>query len=432
VTIETPILKKRAGFFIAGQHVGRGFIPIRKKKGVTMEMRNVHRNISITFVFIMVFLLSATTTSAKMVTYTKEYNYQAGEADSKLSARTIALEQVKRLLLEELGTYIVSETTVKNFELTKDQISCFTTGIVMTVIIEEKWDGKTYFLKAKIATDTDELVRLIDQLRRDHEQSTNWEEMRKKTEEALKEIERLKKEIEKGKGDKVSQEKYDKAVNELNAVDWFKKGVRGYRTKNYQDAMKAYDKAIEIDPNYAGAYAGRASIYNQWGKHAQALQESEQAVKIDPNLAWGFNTRGYAQIGLLNYPKGIEDLNKAMELAPKYAWPYCNRSWAYFMLKNYHQAIEDANRAIELDPKLPQAYFRRGRALLSTNNLQDAIKSFDKTVQLDPTFSWAFLQRGYTLLKLGKTEEAVENFKRAANLGNKDAENYLKRKGIPW
>jgi tetratricopeptide (TPR) repeat protein len=396
-----------------------------------MGMRSVRRNISCSLVFSMLFLLSATMTSAKVVTYLKEYNYQASEADSKLSARTIALEQVKRLLLEELGTYIVSETAVKNFELTKDQVSSFTTGIVMTVIIEEKWDGKTYFLKAKIAADTDELVRLIDQLRRDREQSMNWEEMRKKTEEALKEIERLKKEIGKGKVDKVSQEKYDKAVNELNAVDWVRKGILKRQTKNNKEAMEAFDKAIEIDPNYASAYAGRAAIYNDWGKHPQALKESEQAVKIDPYLAWGFNTRGWAHIGLLNYQKAIEDLSKAIELAPKYAWPYCNRSWAYFMLKNYHQALVDANSAIELDPGLPQAYFRRGRALASTNNLKDAVKSFDKTVQLDPTFSWAFLHRGYSLLKLGKTEEAVEDFKRAANLGNKDAENYLKRKGIP-
>ncbi len=428
---KTPFLKG-AGVFIVGQHVGRDFVPIRKKKGVTMEMRNFQRNICISFVFIMVLLLSATTTFAKVVTYMKEYHYQAGEADSKLSARTIALEQVKRLLLEELGTYIVSETTVKNFELTKDQISSFTTGIVMTVIIDEKWDGKTYFLKAKIAADSDELVRLIDQLRRDHEQSMNWEEMRKKTDEALKEIERLKKEIEKGKGDKVSQEKYDKAVNELNAAYWFNKGMLKYRTQNHQEAMEAYNKAIEIDPHYASAYAGRAAIYNHSGKYPQALKESEQAIKLAPNLALGFNTRGSAHVGLHNYPQAIEDLNRAMELAPKWAWPYCNRSWAYFMLKNYHQALEDADRAIELDPTLPQAHFRRGRALLSTNNLQDALKSFDKTVQLDPTFSWAYLQRGHSLARLGKTEEAVEDFKRAANLGNKDAENYLRRKRIPW
>ena len=63
---------------------------------------------------------------------------------------------------------------------------------------------------------TDE-ARSMNNIRRNQEQSKNWEEMRKKTEEALKEIEKLKKEIGKGEGDKVSQEKYAKAVNELNA-----------------------------------------------------------------------------------------------------------------------------------------------------------------------------------------------------------------------
>jgi hypothetical protein len=108
--------------------------------------------------------------------------------DSKLSSRTIALEQVKRLLLEELGTFLISETTIKDFQLTKDQISSLTAGIVMTVILDEKWDGKTYFLKAKVTTDTDELVRSIDKVRRNQEQSKDWEEMMKKAEEALKKM----------------------------------------------------------------------------------------------------------------------------------------------------------------------------------------------------------------------------------------------------
>jgi hypothetical protein len=59
---------------------------------------------------------------AGLVTFQKEFSYQSSEADSKLSSRAIALEQVKRLLLEELGTYLESETEVKNFQLTKDQI----------------------------------------------------------------------------------------------------------------------------------------------------------------------------------------------------------------------------------------------------------------------------------------------------------------------
>jgi len=406
-----------------------------------METKSICRNSCYLLVFAMLFLLSVMPTSAKTVTYVKEYTYQASEMDSKLSCRTIAIEQVKRLLLEELGTYLISETAVKDFELTKDQISSLTAGIVMTVILEEKWDGKTYFLKAKITTETDELIKSMNNVRRDQEQSKTWEEIRKRTEEALKEIEKLKKEIGKGEGEKGSQEKYAKVVNELNAMDWFKKGcvlrysAKGYlrySAKNDQEAMKAFDKAIELDPNFARAYAGRAAIYTIWEQYQQAFRESEKAIKLDPNLAWGFNCRGVAHTGLMSYQEAIQDFNRALELAPNSVWFYCNRSGTYFMLKNYHQALGDANKAIELDPEFSVAYFRRGRALTALNNIQDAVKSYDKAIKLDPTFSWSFLQRGYVFLKLGQNEQALEDLKKAANLGNNDAQSYLKKKGIQW
>ncbi len=398
-----------------------------------METRSMYKGIGYLLVVSLVFLLSVEATFAKTVTYVKEYTYQASEVDSKLSCRTIALEQVKRLLLEELGTYLISETAVKDFQLTSDRISSLTAGIVMTVILEENWDGKSYFLKAKITTDTDELVKSIDRLRGNQEESKNWEEMKKKTEEALKEIEKLKKEIGSGRGEKVSQEKYVKAVNELNAMDWFKKGsVLRYSKKNNQEAMKAFDKAIEIDPNYAKAYAGRAAIYNEWGQYQNGLRESEQAIKLDPNLPWGFNCRGWAYNGLRNHQKALEDLNRAIDLEPKYAWAYSHRSSAYYWLAKYHQALEDANKAIELAPGLANAYFNRGRSLASLNNIQDAFKDYDRAIQLDPMFSWSFLFRAYAFLKLNKTEQALGDFKRAASLGNEVAQGYLKKKGIQW
>ncbi len=93
------------------------------------------------FAFVMIFLLCAAPTFAKTVTYVKEYHYQASEVDSKLTARSVALAQVKQLLLEEMGTYIISESVVKDFELTKDQVSSLSAGVVMTVIIDEKKDG---------------------------------------------------------------------------------------------------------------------------------------------------------------------------------------------------------------------------------------------------------------------------------------------------
>ncbi len=53
---------------------------------------------------------------AEMKTFLKEYSYQANEFESKILCRTIALEQVKRLFLEELGTCLEGYTDGKNFQ----------------------------------------------------------------------------------------------------------------------------------------------------------------------------------------------------------------------------------------------------------------------------------------------------------------------------
>jgi hypothetical protein len=62
----------------------------------------------------MVLMFSCGDSFAALKTFEKEYTYQASEIDSKVSCRTIAMEQVKRLLLEELGTFLISETQVKD------------------------------------------------------------------------------------------------------------------------------------------------------------------------------------------------------------------------------------------------------------------------------------------------------------------------------
>ena len=57
-------------------------------------------------VLIVIFSFISVTVNAEMKTFIRDYTYQASEIDSKQSSRIIATEQVKRLLLEELGTYL--------------------------------------------------------------------------------------------------------------------------------------------------------------------------------------------------------------------------------------------------------------------------------------------------------------------------------------
>ena len=69
------------------------------------------------------FLILTSVASAENVIFIKEYTYMASDIDSKVSSRDIALEQTKRALLEQLGTYLISETEVKNYQMTKDIVT---------------------------------------------------------------------------------------------------------------------------------------------------------------------------------------------------------------------------------------------------------------------------------------------------------------------
>ncbi|NOU46216.1 MAG: hypothetical protein HOO86_04050 [Bacteroidales bacterium] len=122
-------------------------------------------------VFIILFHGITNYTLAQDKTFIREYNYKAGETDSKISSRQKALTEVKALLIEELGTYVESyvnyEVAEENNKITRDfftnEIKTLSAGTTETKIIEESWDGYEYYVKAEIAADPEEVLRRINE-----------------------------------------------------------------------------------------------------------------------------------------------------------------------------------------------------------------------------------------------------------------------------
>ena len=108
--------------------------------------------------------------NAESRTFVREYYYQAGESDSKISSRTKALTEVKRLLLEEIGVYLESYINYSE-EKTEDRISSqflkkeieqISAGITETSILEENWTGVEYYIKAEITVDPEDVIRQLN------------------------------------------------------------------------------------------------------------------------------------------------------------------------------------------------------------------------------------------------------------------------------
>jgi Flp pilus assembly protein TadD len=364
--------------------------------------------------------------------FVEEYTYQASEYDSKVSCRVIALEQAKRLLLEKWGTFLEDETEVRNFQLTKDQIITLIAGLVRAKIIDEKWDGKTYYLKTVMATDPKDVIISIENLRRDRQKTKELEETRKKADEALKEVERLRKELETAKAEKPNLSQYKEAVKTLSAIDWVEKGFALGIAGEHQEAIGAFTKAIELNPKYAEAFYNRGEAYRILGNFRLAIRDYDKAIELNPTDAKPYGARGVAYGSLGEHRQAIRDYDKAIELDPTDAEIYVTRGVSYRKLGDYQQAIRDFDQAIQLNMKYATVYFLRGFAYYNLGNYWQAIKDYDTAIELDPQYAMAYGARGMAYLKLGNNHKGFEELKIAARLGDEGAENFLKSEGISW
>ena len=108
--------------------------------------------------------------NAESRTFVREYYYQAGESDSKITSRTKALTEVKRLLLEEIGVYLESYINYSeeqdgdriSNQFLKKEIEQISAGITETTILEENWSGVEYYIKAEITVDPDDVIRQLN------------------------------------------------------------------------------------------------------------------------------------------------------------------------------------------------------------------------------------------------------------------------------
>ena len=127
-------------------------------------------------------------------------------------------------------------------------------------------------------------------------------------------------------------------------------------------AFVDYEKAIQLNPNFAEAYVERGSVYDLKHRFDLAMADYNKALELKPNLPRAYNGRGwiYQQQGF--YDRAIAEYTTAIRVDPTYATAYCNRGVAYAAIGEFDRAIADDTKALELDPNLNDGIYR-SRAL---------------------------------------------------------------------
>ena len=223
-------------------------------------------------------------------------------------------------------------------------------------------------------------------------------------------------------------------TDEIQAYDYYLRGrqfINQFGKRSMAYAIQMFDKAIEIDPNYAPAYAGltlaNAMMYMFFDPDAifcsTAERASAKAIALDPGSAEAHTTRGIAELMGNHFDAAEQAFERAIALNPKSFDAHYYYARSCVSRGSYAQAAALFERAAEVRPEDYQALLlsvQTHRALGRMDAERSAagrgLERARRTLELNPGDVRALYLGATALLRLDRIGEGIEWAERALAL----------------
>ncbi len=210
-----------------------------------------------------------------------------------------------------------------------------------------------------------------------------------------------------------------RTTDNLEAYDAFLRGRDHFNRLTQEanaQARQMFEKALELDPQYAEAYAFLGSTYFaewalQWSQDSQALEQAlalaQRAVAVDDSLAQAHVTLGTVYLWKKQYDQAIAEAERAIALDANFAEAYTWLGEALRRVGRPEEAIGLIEKAMRLNPHYPPFYsFQLGEAYRYTGRYEEAIAAYKKALTHIPDLLPAHLGLATIYSELGRAEEA--------------------------
>ncbi len=198
-----------------------------------------------------------------------------------------------------------------------------------------------------------------------------------------------------------------------------------FTAQSLPKAIEAFEKAIELDPDYALAYVGVSDFYswaNIYGlvsgadyyKHSYAA--AMRALEIDDQLGEAYASLGLIKMNQFKAAEAERLIRRAIELAPNYPLAHEWLSAICIATGRFREGIEEAERSEELDPLSLRTKTLLTWTIYQTGDFARALSKAVEIIRLDENYPQGHLQRGYILCELGRASEGVDEIKRGMEL----------------
>jgi len=196
-------------------------------------------------------------------------------------------------------------------------------------------------------------------------------------------------------------------------------------TQNLEKAIGFFQQAIDLDPNYALAYAGLGDAHSIVPIYAgtppkddvpKALAAARKAVELDDSLAEAHTSLANALVMNLPLAAAEPEFRRAIELNPNYATAHQWFGECLFGEGRYPEALAELERAHELDPLSLIINASYGMALAGAGRTAEAIDQLHKAIDLEPNLIAAHSMLGQTFEAEGKLSEAIAEYGKVREL----------------
>jgi serine/threonine protein kinase/Flp pilus assembly protein TadD len=207
----------------------------------------------------------------------------------------------------------------------------------------------------------------------------------------------------------------------LRGIFYWNKGL----APGFEKSREYFQRAIDLDPTYARAYAGLADYYgfatigllppNEAWPKAEAA--ANKALALDDTLAETYNALAAVKLYYhRDWPSAERYFRRGIELDPNSAEIRAHYALCLMSFGRNEEALAEAQRSVELDPLSPRFNYFWGRILFFMRQYDRAIDQFRKTLELDPNYVTAHEDLGDAYAQKGMQREAVAEWGKALTL----------------
>ena len=194
-------------------------------------------------------------------------------------------------------------------------------------------------------------------------------------------------------------------------------GVLTWRqSRNYRSEQILYETTLQKNPDSWMAHNNLGKVLFARGQSAEAMKHYERAVEIMPTDAEAYNNMGIVLADAGRLPEAIAQYEKALEIERDRPEVLNNEGTVFVRSGRLSEAISRYEEALRLEPDYFIAEDNLGAALDAADRLREAVAHYERALQFNPDFPEAENHLGNALRRLGKIPEAGAHYERALRL----------------